>query len=69
MVEGETTVNIDLEVTDDVPVLIETASVVPAVPPKRMTLDEINDPRRVPIPSHWLKGPPEPWRPYLHWFL
>jgi hypothetical protein len=41
----------------------------PPAPPRRMTLDEINDPRRAAIPQHWLKGPPEPWRPYLHWFV
>jgi hypothetical protein len=41
----------------------------PPAPPKRLTLDEINDPRRVPIPSHYLKGSPEPWRPYIHWFI
>lgn len=69
MVEGETTANIDLEVTDDAPVLIEPVPVTPPVPPRRMTLDEINDPRRCAIPAHWLRGPPEPWRPYIHWFL
>jgi hypothetical protein len=67
MVEGETT--IDLEVTDAAPVLIEPAPVAPPVPTRRMTLDEVNDPRRAAIPSHWLKGPPEVWRSYLHWFI
>jgi hypothetical protein len=41
----------------------------PAPPKRRMTLDEINDPARCAIPAHYLRGPPEPWRPYLHWFV
>jgi hypothetical protein len=64
-----TEANTDLEATDDVPVLIEPAPVVTPAPTKRMTMDEINDPARVPIPSHWLRGSPEVWRPYLHWFI
>jgi hypothetical protein len=52
----------------DHPTLVEPQSPPPA-PPKRMTMAEINDAARARIPSHWLRGPPEPWRPYIHWFL
>ena len=41
----------------------------PPAPPKRLSLAEINDRARASIPSHWLKGPIEPWRPYLHWYI
>jgi hypothetical protein len=51
---------------DDTPLPVEPT---PPAPPKRMSLAEINDQARASIPSHWLKGPPEPWRPYLHWYI
>jgi hypothetical protein len=68
MVEGETKADIALEATDDVPVLVEPVAPPKPAPP-RMSIDQVNDPARCPVPQHWLRGPPEVWPAYLHWFV
>jgi hypothetical protein len=48
------------------PPLIEPPP-VPPPPPRRIETDEEKMARvnAVPVPQHYLKGPPEPWRPYV----
>jgi hypothetical protein len=57
------------------PAAPEPAPVDPAPPTPRRPMTDIermawaNDPARVPIPQSYLKGPPEPWRAFSHWFV
>jgi hypothetical protein len=66
-----------MEATDDVlatPVLIKSAVAPPQPAPplsksEAELIAQMNRVNAIPPPTHYLRGPAEPWRPYISWFL